>query len=129
MAVLDKELIFFEAEAVSADMTSKVVNVGPNGGMTKPLFVDVKLSEKLTSGSIDSVKVQSAADEAFTAPVDEMEIMVQHKDQQTKRPMQLVQAYLPLKPAYKYLRLVITGTTPAGGSIWAYLSPDVQLSL
>ena len=75
--VIDAELMFDEDTAVAADLTSKkVVDLGENGAVLNPLDIQVSLTAGNTSGTIDSVLVQSSAAEAFTNPVDEVKVIV-----------------------------------------------------
>ena len=49
----------------------------------------------------------------------------------------LAQFYCPLEPSARYVRLVVTGSSTssaaaeaiAGGKLWAYISPDVQVPI
>ena len=111
MAVIDAKLLFCSDKPVAASVTTNVVDLGKNGAVLVPLYISVKLTEGCTSGSMTSVKVQSAATEAFSGAVDEMTVQV---------PASVVQT----RPCY--VRLVMTGTSPAGGKLWAYMSPDIQ---
>lgn len=126
MAVIDSELILIENQATAASLESSIIDLGFGGGTSSPLFMDVKLSQKLTSGSIDSVKVQSSDSKDMSSPQDEYTININNASEQTQRACQLVQAFLPVKPK-RYLRITITGTSPEGGKIWAYASTDIQL--
>ncbi len=126
MAVIDSELILIENQAASASLVSSIIDLGFGGGTSSPLYLDVKLSQKLTSGSVDSIKVQSADTEDFGSPQDEYTININNTSEQTVKACQLVQAFLPVKPK-RYLRITVTGTSPVGGKIWAYASTDIQL--
>lgn len=125
MAVIDAKLLFCSDKPVAASVTTNVVDLGKNGAVLVPLYISVKLTEGCTSGSMTSVKVQSAATEAFSGAVDEMTVQVPASVVQT-RPCNLVQFFAPISPANRYVRLVMTGTSPAGGKLWAYMSPDIQ---
>lgn len=125
MAVIDAKLLFCSDKPVAASVTTNVVDLGKNGAVLVPLYISVKLTEGCTSGSVTSVKVQSAATEAFSGAVDEMTVQVPASVVQT-RPCNLVQFFAPISPANRYVRLVMTGTSPAGGKLWAYMSPDIQ---
>lgn len=125
MAVIDAELLFCSDKAVAASVTTNVVDLGKNGAVLVPLYISVKLTEGCTSGSMTAVKVQSASTEAFSSPVDEMTVQVPASVVQT-RPCNLVQFFAPINPANRYVRLVMTGSAPQGGKLWAYMSPDIQ---
>nr|DAF08867.1 MAG TPA: major capsid protein [Caudoviricetes sp.]DAO96621.1 MAG TPA: major capsid protein [Caudoviricetes sp.] len=49
--------------------------------------------------------------------------------EQQKHACQLAQFFASIQPQGRYVRVKITGdtTAPAGGKIWAYLSPDIQV--
>lgn len=126
MAVIDSELILIENQATTASLESSIIDLGVGGATSNPLYLDVKLSQKLTSGSVDSIKVQSADTEEFGSPQDEYTININNATEQTVKACQLVQAFLPVKPK-RYLRITVTGTSPEGGKIWAYASTDIQL--
>ena len=97
----------------------------------KPLYVDVKLTQGVTAGRVKSVELQTSADEAFTTPISEMTVTIGKTAEQQKRACQLAQFFAAIQPQGRYVRLIITGDTvaPAGGKLWAYLSPDIQVPL
>ncbi len=129
MAMIDAELIFSEEQAVGVTVIS--TNVIDLGGATKlihPLFFDVKLCTACSSGTMDTVTVQSATDSVFTTPVDEVTITVPASLDQTK-PCTLAQFYAPISHGNRYVRLKYTGTSPADGKMFAYMSNGTQLGL
>lgn len=132
MAVIDAKLIYMNNTAAGESVTSNVIELGANGSNLNPLYIDVKLTEGVTAGAVKSVKVQSSVDKAFTTPIDEMEIFIPAARNQ-KVPCQLVQTFCPITPGGRYARLVVTGSTTtdgtaiAGGKLWAYISPDIQV--
>ena len=129
MAYIDNELLMFNDEAAAASMTSAAFDLGTNGGFNHPLFFDVKLTEALTSGSVDSIKVQSSVDSVFTTPVDEVEITVPSSIDPTAGPATLAQFFAPIKLSNRYVRLVITCTTPVGGKVSAYMTNGIGVPL
>ena len=137
MAVIDAALVFMNGTAAGASVTSDVCDLGANGSLVHQIYVSVKLTEGVTAGAVESVKVQTATDSSFTSPVDEMEVFVKADATKQKKPCTLAQFYCPLEPSARYVRLVVTGSTTgdsggtaiAGGKLWAYISPDVQVPI
>ena len=123
-AMIDAELILCENKDTAASVTSEVLDLGRNK-VLKPLYVDVKLTQGVTAGRVKSVELQTSADKAFTS------VTVGKTAEQQKRACQLAQFFASIQPQGRYVRLVITGdtTAPAGGKLWAYLSPDIQVPL
>ena len=128
MAAIDAKLLLCSDKAVAASVTSDVIDLGMNGAVLNPLYISAKLTVGCSSGSITSIKVQSSATEAFSSAVDEMTVNVPTSVVQN-RPCNLAQFFCPIKPANRYVRVVFTGSSPAGGKLWAYLSPDIQVPL
>lgn len=125
---IDYELIMCKDKDVAANVTTDVVDLGKNGSNLSPLYVSVKLTQGLTGGAINAIKLQTAEDEAFSSPVDEITITVPASIIQT-RPCNLAQFHCPITPQNRYVRAVITGSSPAGGKLWAYITSDVQVPL
>lgn len=122
MANMDAELLFCENKAAADSVTTDVIELGYVGNAVTPLLVNVLLTEKLTSGSMDTVKLQSASDSAFSADVvDEITVSAPASVDQTAGPVHLAQFYAPIRFGNKFVRLVMTGTSPAGGKLTAYL--------
>lgn len=131
MAVMiDAKLILCENVDTAATVTSKALDIGRNKSL-RPLYVDVKLTKGVTAGRVKSVELQSSADESFSAPITEMVVTIGKTAEQQKHACQLVQFFASIQPQGRYVRLVITGdtTAPAGGKLWAYLSPNIQVPL
>lgn len=126
---IDAQNLFFEDKPVAASLTSDVVDLGTGGAFMHPLYIDVKLTAPMTSGSMDSFKVQSAADEAFTTPVDEVEIFVATSIDQTAKAQTLAQFFCPIKVGNRYIRLVGTGTTPVGGKVTASMVNGIKVDM
>lgn len=126
---IDAQNLFFEDKPVAASLTSDVVDLGTGGAFMHPLYIDVKLTAPMTSGSMDSFKVQSAADEAFTTPVDEVEIFVATSINQTAKAQTLAQFFCPIKVGNRYIRLVGTGTTPVGGKVTASMVNGIKVEM
>ena len=129
-AMIDAELILCQDTDTAATVTSSVLDLGRNK-VLKPLYIDVKLTQGVTTGRVKSVELQTSADEAFASPITEMVVTVGKTAEQQKRPCQLAQFFAAIQPQGRYARLKITGdtTAPAGGKLWAYLSPDIQVPL
>ena len=131
MAVMiDAKLILCENADTAAEVTSSVIDLGRNK-VLKPLYVDVKLTQGVSAGRIKSVELQTSADKAFTTPITEMVVTVGKTAEQQKRACQLAQFFAAIQPQGRFVRVKITGdtTAPAGGKLWAYLSPDIQVPL
>lgn len=131
MAVMiDAKLILCENADTAATVMSSVIDLGRNK-VLKPLYVDVKLTQGVSAGRVKSVELQTSADKAFTTPITEMVVTVGKTAEQQKRACQLAQFFTAIQPQGRFVRVKITGdtTTPAGGKLWAYLSPDIQVPL
>ena len=126
--MIDYELIMCKDMDTAASVTTAAVDLGKNGANLTPLYTSVKLTQGVASGSITTIKLQTAADEAFSSPVDEVTITVPASIKQT-RPCNLAQFHCPISPQNRYARLVISGSNPAGGKLWAYITGDVQVPL
>lgn len=137
MANIDAALLLMQNTAAGTSVNSDVCDLGANGNLVHQIYVSVKLTEGVTAGAVESVKVQTATDESFTSPVDEMTVYVKADKNKQKKPCTLAQFYCPLEPSARYVRLVVSGSstsTPtaeniAGGKLWAYISPDVQVPI
>lgn len=137
MAVIDAALVFLKDVAAGATVTSDVLDLGKNGSLVHQIYVSLKLTEGVTAGAIESVKVQTSASSEFTSPVDEMTVNIKPDKTKQKKPCALAQFYCPLEPSARYVRLVVSGSTTstaaaeaiAGGKLWAYISPDVQVPI
>lgn len=137
MAVIDAALVFMNNTAAGASVTSDVCDLGKNGSLVHQIYVSVKLTEGVTAGAVESVKVQTSTDDTFTSPVDEMTVNIKPDKTKQKKPCTLAQFYCPLEPSARYVRLVVTGSSTsttaaeniAGGKLWAYISPDVQVPI
>ncbi|MDD3534511.1 MAG: hypothetical protein PHR27_10870, partial [Candidatus Cloacimonetes bacterium] len=115
MAYVDNELFLMQDANVGATMTSSVVEMGSKGGFNHPLYFDVKLTKAMTSGTMSTIKVQSSDKQDFSTNVaTEVEITVPGSIVQTAGPATLAQFYAPIKLENKFIRLVITGTSPVG---------------
>ena len=131
MAVMiDANLLLCKDTDTAATVTSNVLDLGRNK-VINPLYIDVKLTQGVTAGRVKSVELQTSADKAFTSPISEMVVTVGKTAEQQKRACQLAQFFASIQPQGRYVRLVITGdtTAPAGGKLWAYLSPDIQVPM
>ena len=134
---LDASLIFMNNVAAGASVTSDVLDLGENGSLVHQIYVSVKLTEGVTAGAVESVKVQTSTDESFTSPVDEMTVNIKADKTKQKKPCALAQFYCPLEPSARYVRLVVAGSstsTPtaeniAGGKLFAVISQDVQVPI
>ena len=131
MAVMiDAKLILCENVDTAATVTSSVLDLGRNK-VLKPLYVDVKLTQGVSAGRVKSVELQTSADKAFTTPITEMVVTVGKTAEQQKRACRLAQFFAAIQPQGRFVRVKITGdtTAPAGGKLWAQLSPDIQVPL
>ena len=117
--VLDAELLFMENAAVSASMTSNVVDLGKNGAVVDPLTIQANLTTPNTSGKINTLTLESSVDQAFTSPITEAAYTVATSLDQTKACV-LAQFKSPVKPGGRYVRLKAAGTSPVGGKITAF---------
>ena len=84
MAYIDAEnTLVAPTTLTSSVQIGDFVDLGSKGGFVHPLYVDVKLTEKMTSGKVDSVTLQSSANEAFSSPADEVQVTVPSSVPQT----------------------------------------------
>lgn len=128
MANIDAELMFCENKAVAASVTSNVIELGHVGNAVTPLLVNVVLTEAMTVGTVDTVKLQSASGSSFGQNddvVDEITVSTPASVSQGA-PAQLAQFYAPIKYGNKFVRLVMAasapqGSTLAGGKLTAWL--------
>ncbi|MBQ8920323.1 MAG: hypothetical protein IJ056_09495 [Acidaminococcaceae bacterium] len=117
MANIDAELMFCENKAVAASVTSDVIELGCVGNAVTPLLVNVVLTEAMSVGRVDMVKLQSAPASTFAANVvDEITVSTPASVSQTS-PAQLAQFYAPIKFGNKYVRLVMTASAPQGSTL------------
>ena len=126
--VIDNKLLLCSDQPVSTSVTSKVLDLGYNGSNITPLYISVKLTNGNSSGTIDTIKVQTAAAPGFSGPIDEMTVNVSKSLKQTK-PCNLAQFFCPITSQGRYVRLVFTGSAPVGGKLWAVISADVQVPM
>ena len=128
MAVIDAALVFMNNTAAGTTVNSDVCDLGENGSVVHQIYVSVKLTEGVTAGAVESVKVQTSASSDFSSPVDEMTVNIKPDKTKQKKPCTLAQFYCPLEPSAS-----TTSTTAAeniaGGKLWAYISPDVQVPI
>lgn len=129
MAYIDAENTLMNSVTVASAATGVAVDLGSKGPFLSPLYVDVKLTQKLTSGSMDSFKIQSSADADFTSPQDEVEVTVPASVPQTSKPCTLAQFHSPIKPGNRYIRLVGKGTNPVGGKITATMQNGIGVDM
>ena len=129
MAYIDAENTLMNSVTVASAATGVAVDLGSKGPFLSPLYVDVKLTQKLNSGSMDSFKIQSSADADFTSPQDEVEVTVPASVPQTSKPCTLAQFHSPIKPGNRYIRLVGNGTTPVGGKITATMQNGIGVDM
>lgn len=132
--LVDATLILLDNVDVTATVNSSVIDLGADGPLCKSLYLNVKLTKALTAGAINSIKVQSSADgtSSFSTPHDEVTFIPNATQDE---PGNLVQAFMPLAPKHRYVRIVVDGdggddgTDATGGKLWAALSTDVQVPL
>ena len=129
MAYIDAENTLMNSVTVASAATGVAVDLGSKGPFLSPLYVDVKLTQKLNSGSMDSFKIQSSADADFTSPQDEVEVTVPASVPQTSKPCTLAQFHSPIKPGNRYIRLVGKGTNPVGGKITATMQNGIGVDM
>lgn len=126
---IDAQNLFFEDKPVAASLISDVIDLGTGGTFMHPLYIDVKLTAPMTSGTMDSFKVQSSATDAFTDPVDEVEIFVAKSINQTAKAQTLAQFFCPIKVGNRYIRLLGKGTTPVGGKVTASMVNGIKVEM
>ena len=129
MAYIDAENILVNTADLGTAITGAVVDLGSKGPFISPLYIDAKLTKKLTSGSINSFTLQSAAAENFSSPTDEVTITVPASAPQTSKPCTLAQFHAPIKPGNRYIRLKAAATSPVGGELFASMQQGIAVNM
>ena len=129
MAYIDAENMLIAPADCGTSIVGAVVDLGNTGGFQTPLFVDVKLTEKTTSGKMDKVKLESAPTSASvsSSTVTEAEVTLQGGTQQTQRLMTLAQFHAPIHPKNRYVRLTATAASVTGGKIQATMQQGIAV--
>ena len=127
--IVDNELIFLNQVDTAAKVDSTVLDLGTTGGWVHPLYIDVKLTKPVTSGTVDTITLQSSATEAFASPVDEVTITVAKSIDQKAHAATLAQFFAPIKTGNRYVRLQVKGTAPTGGKIYGCLVNGVAVGV
>jgi len=127
MAYIDAENTFMKSVTLTTATTySDTIDLGSKGPFVSPLKVDVKLTKKLTSGSVNSLTIQSASSGVFA---DEVKISVPASAPQTSKPCTLAQFHAPIKPGNRYIRMKVDATSPVGGEITATMQNGLTTEL
>lgn len=123
---IDYNLILSNNQAHTAtSTTSSVVQITP-GRAYSPLLIDVKLTTPFATGKMDSIKVQTATDAAFTTPIDLCTFTIGSGVTQTKANT-LMQLMVPYEHK-EFIRLdYVSATAPTGGKVFAALNRDVKI--
>ena len=129
MAYIDAENTLINTADLGSAITGPIVDLGSKGGFLSPLYIDAKLTKKLTSGSIDSLTLQSSATDTFDSPVDEVTITVPASAPQTSKPCTLAQFHAPIKPSNRYIRLKAAATSPVGGELFAAMQNGIKVDM
>jgi len=129
MAYIDAENTLINTAELGSAITGPIVDLGSKGGFLSPLYIDAKLTKKLTSGSIDSFTLQSSASDTFSSPVNEVTITVPASAPQTSKPCTLAQFHAPIKPSNRYIRLKAAATSPVGGELFAAMQNGIKVDL
>lgn len=129
MAYIDAQNAFCLGKTVASSITTDVIDLGTKGAWLHPLYIDAKLSTKMTSGSMDSFTVQSASDKEFTSPVNEVTITVSTAISQTAKPQTLAQFVAPIRTGNRYVRVTGTGTSPSGGKLDIYMTNGIKADM
>lgn len=122
--IIDDKLVLFDMVASGTSVNSKVLDLGTEN-VFLPLFLNVKLTSG-KAGAVTSITVQSAATEAFGSPVTEVTYNIPSAVDQSV-PCTLLQAFCPITPGNRYLRVVAAGAS--GGTLWGAITPDVQIQM
>lgn len=107
-------------------VTTDALFIGPGGVAYDSLYLTVLLTTAFTAGSLTSVTLQTATDQAFTTPITLQVNTIPASIDQTKANF-LWQQNLPLN-TLGYVRLILTPTgTGAGGQIAAVITEEAPL--
>lgn len=129
MAYIDAENVLMDTDSISATTNGNIVDLGSKGPFISPLEVDVKLTKKLTNGSISSVALYSSSMVAFNNPQKEIEVTIGPSVPQTSKPCTLAQFQAPIKPSNRYVRLTANASTPVGGAIHASMQQAIKVDM
>jgi len=125
----DKELTAAESPATTSNTTTDVIDLGTNGANIHPLFIDVKLTKKFSTGNVAKITVQSSAASNFNSATDEMAVEIPSTGQ-TSGVMTLAQFYAPIRTGNRYVRLKIGGAaSPTGGKVTAFMVNGMGVAL
>ena len=129
MAYIDAENILVNTAELGSAITGPVVDLGSKGAFMSPLYIDAKLTKKLTSGSINSLTLQSSPAEAFTAVTEEVKITVPSSLSQTSKPCTLAQFHAPIKPGNRYIRVKASASSPVGGELFVAMQNGMKVDM
>ena len=123
---IDYNLVLSNNQAHTATSTTSTAVQITAGRAYSPLLIDVKLSTPFASGQMDSIKVQTATDAAFTTPIDLCQFFIGSGVSQTKANT-LMQLMVPYEHK-EYIRLqYISASAPTGGKVFASLNREVKI--
>ena len=129
MAYIDAENILMKTDSLSATVNGAIVDLGSKGAFMSPLYIDAKLTKKLSSGSITSFTLNSSPAEAFTAITEEVKVTVPSSLPQTSRPCTLAQFHAPIKPGNRYIRITANGSSPVGGELYVTMQNGMKVDM
>jgi len=129
MAYIDAENYLIAPKTAATGVYGDVVDLGNRGGFTQPLYVDVKLTEPVSSGKMDKVKLESSPTSGFTSGnVTECEVALYGGTaEQQARPMTLAQFHAPIHPKNRYIRLTAEAAAVSGGTIQATMQQGIAV--
>ena len=129
MAYIDAENYLIAPKTAATGVYGDVVDLGNRGGFAHPLYVDVKLTEPVSSGKMDKVKLESSPTSGFTSGnVTEAEVTLYGGTaEQQARPMTLAQFHAPISPKNRYVRLTATAAAVSGGKIQATMQQGISV--
>ena len=123
---IDYNLVLSNNQAHTATSTNSTAVQITTGRAYSPLLIDVKLSTPFSTGKMDSIKVQTATDAAFTTPIDLCQFFIGSGVSQTKANT-LMQLMVPYEHK-EYIRLqYISASAPTGGKVFASLNREVKI--
>jgi len=129
MAYIDAENYLIAPKIAATAVAGDVVDLGNRGGFAYPLYVDVKLTEPVSSGKMDKVKLESSPTSGFTSGnVTEVEVTLNGGTaDQAAHPMTLAQFHAPIHPKNRYVRLTATASAVSGGKIQATMQQGIAV--
>jgi hypothetical protein len=121
MAIWDKLLTFFDAQAITATTNSAGLDLGPDVGSGVPLYLHAQVVEDFAGGTSLTLTLQESADNTTFTEVEKTAVIPLAS---LKAGYQFKLGSVP-RNTQRYLRLNVTAAgTFTGGKLTAYVNFD-----